>query len=152
MWCTARKQAACSKALALAYLSNCQRVFSLYTTGKWSTSNIWPWWQNRSQCSFFYFLLSFFFTHLMLAQSVACHHCSDPVMLWIMSSLLWLMAYTAKRGSNTQVVGEMGSTPAHTSSWWGFSGKEYGGKGLPPEWERGKWSLRAGVLWWQSIL
>lgn len=42
----------------------------------------------------------------------------------MISSLLWLTS--ARQASNTQVVGEMGSTPAHTSSWWGFSERERG--------------------------
>lgn len=66
----------------------------------------------------------FFFIFFPIPWHVSAPQICD-FFLWIMiSSLLWLTS--ARQASNTQVVGEMGSTPAHTSSWWGFSERERG--------------------------
>lgn len=89
----------------------------------------------------FSFLPSFFFHNPW--------HASAPqicVMFWVMiSSLLWLTSYTGWQASNTQVVGEMGSTPAHTSSWWGLCTVCMEGRGDSAVWEEGKCLHLAGL-------
>lgn len=70
-------------------------------------------------------LWTFFSLSSSLFHGMSLLHKYVIFFLWIMiSSLLWLTS--ARQVSNTQVVGEMGSTPAHTSSWWGFSERERG--------------------------
>lgn len=151
MYC---QKTSCSKALALAYLSNCQRVFSLQRKGKWSTSNIWPWWQNHSQRrSFFFFKLSFFLFYPLDVSSI----CSMPPLLRscnALNNVIIAVVDGLHSQARKQYTGGR-RNGLHTCTYIILMRVQWvgvGGKGLPPEWERGKWSLRAGVLWWQSIL